>query len=173
MRATGLSFGYLGGAEEISKFYNDLGRKPYEILIYERLGEQYLGKRRWSDAANTYREFVETHKFSTEAPYFQIKSIEAYQKGKFPSEVLRAKKQFVADYNLKSEYWVHNDIGASENIVLLLKSAIIDLAKHYHSTAQKQRKPKDYYHEAATWYTTYLESFPQDRKASEMNFLSC
>ena len=170
LRATGLSFGYLGGAEEISKFYNDLGRKPYEILIYERLGEQCLGKRRWSDAANTYREFVETHKFSTEAPYFQIKSIEAYQKGKFPSEVLRAKKQFVADYNLKSEYWVHNDIGASENIVLLLKSAIIDLAKHYHSTAQKQRKPKDYYHEAATWYTTYLESFPQDRKASEMNF---
>ncbi len=170
LRATGLSFGYLGGPDEVSNFYNETGRKPYEILVYERLGEQYLEKRRWSDAANTYREFVETHKFSPKAPLFQIKSIEAYQKGEFPSEVLRAKKQFVVDYNLKSEYWAHNDIQASEDIVVLLKSTITDLAKHYHSVAQKERKPKEYYDEAATWYHAYLESFPQDEKAPEMNF---
>ncbi len=170
LRATGLSFGYLGGPNEVSGFYNKSGRKPYEILVYERLGEQYLEKRRWSDAANTYREFVENHKFSPKAPHFQIKSIEAYQKGEFPSEVLRAKKQFVVDYNLKSEYWAHNDIQASNDIVTLLKSTITDLAKHYHSIAQKARKKKEFYAEAAIWYNAYLESFPQDEKAPEMNF---
>ncbi len=170
LRVTGLSFGYLGGPTEVSGFYNKSGRKPYEILVYERLGEQNLEKRRWSDAANTYREFVETHKFSPKAPHFQIKSIEAYQKGEFPSEVLRAKKQFVVDYSLKSEYWAHNDIEASGDIVVLLKSTITDLAKHYHSVAQKERKPREYYDEAATWYNAYLESFPQDEKAPEMNF---
>ncbi len=170
LRVTGLSFGYLGGPTEVSGFYNKSGRKPYEILVYERLGEQYLEKRRWSDAANTYREFVETHKFSPKAPHFQIKSIEAYQKGEFPSEVLRAKKQFVVDYSLKSEYWAHNNIEASGDIVVLLKSTITDLAKHYHSVAQKERKPREYYDEAATWYNAYLESFPQDEKAPEMNF---
>ena len=170
LRVTGLSFGYLGGPTEVSGFYNKSGRKPYEILVYERLGEQYLDKRRWSDAANTYREFVETHKFSPKAPHFQVKSIEAYQKGEFPSEVLRAKKQFVVDYSLKSEYWAHNDIEASGDIVVLLKSTITDLAKHYHSVAQKERKPREYYDEAATWYNAYIESFPQDEKAPEMNF---
>ena len=171
LRALSLSFAYLGGPEELSKFYAESGRQPYEILVYERLGEQYLEKRRWSDAANTYRQFVETHQFSPKAPHFQIKSIDAYRKGDFPSEVLRAKKQFVVDYNLKSEYWAHNDVAQSEDIVALLKSNITDLAKHYHSIAQKERKkPKEYYDEAATWYTAYLDSFPNDEKAPEMNF---
>ena len=171
LRAIGLSFGYLGGAKEVSGFYNQIGRKPYEILIYERLGEQYLEKKRWSDAANTYREYVETHRFSPKAPHFQIKSIEAYIQGeRFPSEVLRAKKQFVVDYNLKSEYWAHNDIQESSDIVALLKTTITDLAKHYHSLAQKTREPKAHYDEAATWYRAYLESFPKDLKAPEMNF---
>lgn len=171
LRAISLSFAYLGGPEELSKFYADSGRQPYEILVYERLGSQYLEKRRWSDAANTYRQFVETHEYSPKAPHFQIKSIEAYKKGEFPSEVLRAKKQFVVDYNLKSEYWSHNDVAKSDDIVSFLKSNITDLAKHYHSIAQKERKkPKEYYDEAATWYSAYLESFPEDEKASEMNF---
>ena len=171
LRAISLSFAYLGGPEELSSFFADSGRKPYEILVYERLGEQYLEKRRWSDAANTYRRFVETHQFDPKAPHFQIKSINAYKKGKFPSEVLRAKKEFVVDYNLKSEYWAHNDISESDDIVSLLKSTITDLAKHYHSVAQKERKkPKEFYDEAATWYTAYLDSFPQDEKAPEMNF---
>jgi len=170
LRATSLSFGYLGGPDELSGFYTKSGRKPYEILVYERLGKQYLEKRRWSDAANTYREFVEQNQFSPKAPHFQIKSIEAYKKGEFPSEVLRAKKQFVIDYSLKSEYWAHNDVAQSDDIVTLLKSTITDLAKHYHSVAQKDRKPKEYYDEAATWYSAYLESFPEDEKASEMNF---
>ena len=171
LRAISLSFAYLGGPEEVSKFYTESERQPYEILVYERLGKQYLDKRRWSDAANTYRQYVETHQFSPKAPHFQIKSMEAYKKGEFPSEVLRAKKQFVVDYNLKSEYWQHNDVAQSDDIVTFLKSNITDLAKHYHSIAQKERKkPKEYYNEAATWYTAYLESFPQDDKASEMNF---
>ena len=171
LRAISLSFAYLGGPQELSKFYAESGRQPYEILVYERLGKQYLDKRRWSDAANTYRQFVETHQFSPKAPHFQIKSIDAYKKGEFPSEVLRAKKQFVVDYNLKSEYWAHNDVTQSDDIVTFLKSNITDLAKHYHSIAQKERKkPKEYYDEAATWYSAYLESFPQDEKASEMNF---
>ena len=171
LRAISLSFAYLGGPGEVSDFFAKSGRKPHEILVYERLGEQYLEKRRWSDAANTYRQFVETHKFSSKAPHFQIKSIDAYKKGNFPSEVLRAKKEFVVDYNLKSEYWAHNEITDSEDIVSLLKSTITDLAKHYHSVAQKERKnPKEYYSEAATWYTAYLDSFPNDEKAPEMNF---
>ena len=171
LRATGLSFGYLGGPDEVSNFYANTGRKPYEVLVYERLGKQYLEKRRWSDAANTYREFVETHKFSPEAPHFQIKSIDAYKKGGFPTEVLRAKKQFVIDYNIKSEYWAHNDIEASNEIVALLKTTITDLAKHYHSVAQKEkRKPNEFYDEAATWYRAYLESFPDDKQSPEMNF---
>jgi len=171
LRAVSLSFAYMGGPEEVTSFFAESGRKPYEILVYERLGEQYLEKRRWSDAANTYRQFVETHPYSPKAPHFQIQSIEAFKKGDFPSEVLRAKKEFVVDYNLKSEYWAHNDIAQSDDIVALLKTTITDLAQHYHAIAQQERKkPKEYYDEAATWYTAYLESFPEDEKAPEMNF---
>lgn len=170
LRALGLSYAYLGGATEISDYFVAYGRRPYESLIYDRLGAQYLKKQRYSDAANTYREFVENNPFNQQAPHFQIKAIESFKKGKFPSEVLSAKKQFVENYHLNSEYWSHNKIDDAADVVEYLKSNITDLAKYYHAVAQKSKKKPDYL-EAARWYQAYIDSFPEDPHSAHMNFL--
>ena len=170
LRALGLSYAYLGGPKEVSDYFVSYGRQPYEALIYDRLGSQYLNKQRFSDAANTYREYVENNRFNQQAPHFQIKAIEAFKKGKFPSEVLGAKKQFVESYHLNSEYWQHNEIASAPDVVEYLKSNIIDLAKYYHAVAQKTKKKPDYL-EATRWYQAYIDSFPQDPHSAHMNFL--
>ena len=170
LRALGLSYAYLGGAVEVSRYFSAYGRRPYEALIYDRLGAQYLGKQRYSDAAATYREYVKHNRFNQQAPYFQIKAIESFKKGKFPSEVLAAKKQFVESYHLNSEYWKHNKIEEAVDVVEYLKSNITDLAKYYHAVAQKSKKKPDYL-EAARWYQAYIDSFPQDPQSAHMNFL--
>tara|TARA_R110002049_G_scaffold13509_3_gene58670 strand:+ start:22496 stop:25312 length:2817 start_codon:yes stop_codon:yes gene_type:complete len=170
LRALGLSYGYLGGASEISGYFNGHGRRPYEALIYDRLGVQYLEKQRYSDAANTFREFVKHNQFNAQAPDFQIRAIDAFKKGKFPSEVLNAKKQFVENYHINSEYWVHNQIEDASHVVDYLKSNIIDLAKYYHAVAQKSKKKPDYI-EATRWYQAYIASFPEDPHSAHMNFL--
>ena len=170
LRALALSYGYLGGAEEISGYFSNNGRRVYESLIYDRLGSQFLQKQRFSDAANTYREFVQHNAFNQQAPDFQIKAIEAFKKGKFPSEVLTAKKQFVENYHIQAEYWQHNDIEQVPHVVEFLKSNIIDLAQYYHAVAQKSKKKPDYI-EATRWYQAYIDSFPQDPHSAHMNFL--
>ena len=170
LRALGLSYAYLGGATEVSDYFTAYGKRPYEALIYDRLGSQYLAKQRYSDAAGTYREYVEQNPFNQQAPYFQIKAIDAFKKGKFPSEVLNAKKEFVESYHLNSEYWAHNKIEDATDVVEYLKSNITDLAKYYHAVAQKSKKKPDYL-EAARWYQAYIDSFPQDPHSAHMNFL--
>ncbi len=170
LRALALSYGYLGGATEISDYFVSHGRKIYESLIYERLGQQFLNKQRYSDAANTYREFVKHNPYDQQAPDFQIRAIDAFKKGKFPSEVLSAKKQFVENYHLNSDYWTHNEIKDAPHVVEYLKANIIDLAKYYHAIAQKSKKKPDYI-EATRWYTAYIDSFPDDLHSAHMNFL--
>ena len=170
LRALALSYGYLGGAAEISDYFDNNGRRTYEVMIYDRLGQQFFEKRRYSDAANTYREFVKTNQFNSKAPDFQIKAIETFKKGNFPSEVLAAKKQFVDNYQLNSEYWAHNKIDDLPHIVEYLKTSIVDLSKFYHSIAQKSKKKPDYI-EATHWYRVYIDSFPDDQQTAKMNFL--
>ena len=170
LRALALSYAYLGGATEVSGYFTAHGRKPYEALIYDRLGAQYLAKQRYSDAAGTFREYVEHNPFNQQAPYFQIKAIESFKKGKFPSEVLSAKKEFVESYHLNSQYWAHNKIEDSTDVVEYLKANIVDLAKYYHAVAQKSKKKPDYL-EAARWYQAYIDSFPKDPHSAHMNFL--
>ncbi|MEM8844791.1 MAG: tetratricopeptide repeat protein, partial [Pseudomonadota bacterium] len=170
LRALALSYGYLGGATEISGYFTQNGRRTYEVMIYDRLGQQFFDKRRYSDAANTYREFVKHNQFSSKAPDFQIKAIETFIKGRFPSEALDAKKQFVKSYELNSEYWAHNEIEELPHIVDYLKTSIVDLSKFYHSIAQKSKKKPDYI-EATYWYRVYIDSFPEDPQSPKMNFL--
>ncbi|MDW3094858.1 MAG: tetratricopeptide repeat protein [Gammaproteobacteria bacterium] len=170
LRALALSYGYLGGAKEISSYFDGYGRRSYEALIYDRLGVQFLEKQRFSDAANTFREFVKHNPFDRQAPDFQIRAIDAFKKGKFPSEVLSAKKQFVENYHINSEYWTHNQIEKVPHVVEFLKTNIIDLAKYYHAVAQKSKKKPDYI-EATRWYKAYIASFPKDPHSAHMNFL--
>ena len=174
LRVLGLSYAYLGGAQEVSGYFAENGRRPFESLVYERLGKQYLEKQRYSDAANTYREFVNTNAMHVQAPHFQVQVIEAYKVGKFPSEVLNAKKQFVEAYNIHSPYWQQNSIADAQDVVNLLQTNITDLATHYHSVAQRDEKKsskRDNYLEAATWYQAYIDSFPKDKNTPHMNFM--
>jgi TolA-binding protein len=99
-----------------------------------------------------------------------MKVIAAYEKGKFPSSVLTAKKDYVDSYQPKAEYWQRNDIAQSSEVLAFLRINLIDLARHYHALAQRSQR-KSHYQDAITWYRLYLKSFPEDLHTAEMNFL--
>ncbi len=170
LRAVSLSFSYQSGADSIAAYFDTHGRQPYEDLVYGRLGDMHLAKERYSDAAQTYGAFVERNSLHRNGPRFQMKVIEAYRKGRFPTLVLAAKKDFVTHYQLTGAYWKHHDPAQSQEVVAYLKANLNDLARHYHAQAQ-QGKHKPDYAEAIAWYRAYLESFPKDPQSPEMNFL--
>jgi tetratricopeptide (TPR) repeat protein len=171
-RVISLSFSYLGGAESIVEFFDKHGHRFYEASIYSHLGEYYLTKRRYADAAKSYETYIDRNPISKEAPYFNIRMIEIFKKGGFPRLVVDAKKEFSKTYSLNSNYWTFYDINANPMVLAFLKSNLIDLANHYHALYQDKRLRKqkeENYQEAIFWYREYLGSFPEEKEAPKLN----
>jgi TolA-binding protein len=170
LRVVSLCFSYLSGADAVREYYADRGGRPYEVLIYDRLGEMYVQNERYTDAAQVFAAFVSLYPDHDEAPLFQDQVIQAYQSGRFSAFVLPAKKDYVDRFGLASPYWRHHDKAHYPQVLASLKTNLADLARHYHALAQKTKQRPDY-EQAITWYRRYLGSFPDDPKAGEMHFL--
>lgn len=171
-RVISLSFSYLGGAEAIVEFFDKHGHRFYEASIYSHLGEYYLTKRRYSDAAKSYETYIARNPLSKESPYFNIRVIEIFKQGGFPRLVVDAKKEFSKTYSLQSNYWTFHDINTNPTVLAFLKSNLIDLANHYHALYQDRRLRKqkeENYQEAIYWYKEYLSSFPEEKQAPKLN----
>ena len=170
LRVVSLGFSYGKGAGGIADYFEQRGTRHYEHIIYDNLGILYLKKERYSDAAETFQSFVTQNPKHRMAPGFQMRVIETYQAGNFPTLVLESKKELVDRYNLQSDYWTHHAPQDNQEVLDYLKLAMTDLSRHYHALAQKDKKPADY-QQAAHWYRRYLGSFRDDPAAAEMNFL--
>ena len=172
-RVISLSFSYLGGAEAIVDFFEQVGQRSYEASVYSHLGEYYLDKRRYNDAAQSYNSFVERNPLNKVSPYFNIRVIEIYLKGGFPKLVIDSKKDFSNTYGLNAEYWSFFDIKEFPVVLTFLKSNLSDLANHYHALYQDKRlykKKQENYVEAIHWYREFFRSFPEGELAPELNY---
>jgi len=172
-RVISLSLSNMGGPEAAVDYFNRHGHKNYEDKVYSHLGEFYLTKRRYSDAASAYKTFVGLYPFHEVSPHFNMRVIDIYKKGGFAKLVVEAKKEFAKTYALDSEYWHYFDIKSRPEVVGYLKSNLKDLANHYHALYQDKRFAKDKsanYTEALLWYRNYLSSFPHEQESPAINY---
>jgi cellulose synthase operon protein C len=174
-RVMGITFSYLDGPKTIEEFVKrrtppgQLPR-PYSYLLYARLGDLYIEKERYTDAADSYRAFVSQDRNNEKAPLLEMQAIEAYQKGGFPQLVLQGKKEFVENYSFGTAYWQGREPKNEPKVVAELKTNLKDVAQYYHAQAQRTKNVADY-QEAAKWYHSYLTSFPDDPDSAVTNFL--
>ena len=169
-RVLSLSFSYMSGAESIDDYFGKRGQPAYAYVIYMNLGDLYLDKERYVDAAETYEAFVDQDPFHPKAPLLQVEVIEAYKRGGFPSLVLDGKKGFVERYGMDGNFWVRNPREQNNAVAAHLKANLTDLAQYYHAEAQRDGKRSDY-QEAARWYRKYLAYFPGEADTANTNFL--
>ncbi len=139
-------------------------------MLYSELGDLYVGKQRFTDAADSYRAFVDRYPNHERAPLLQMQAIEAYKKGGFAQLVLDGKKEFVERYRLGSPFWAGRTPEQFPLVARELKTNLTDLAQYYHAEAQRTKKKPDY-HEAARWYREFLQSFPDDPESARTNYL--
>jgi tetratricopeptide (TPR) repeat protein len=170
LRVMSITFSYLDGAETLDNFLNKRGDAPYAHLLYSRLGDLYVEKQRYQDAATTYRAYVARNPNSDYAPNLAMQGIEAYRKGGFTQLVLDGKHEYVERYNFGTAFWQGRDRAKYPQVVSELKINLKDVATYFHSTAQKSKKVEDF-QEAAKWYRDYLKSFPDDPDSSATNYL--
>ncbi len=172
-RVISLSFSNLGGAETVVDFFKRYGKRPYEQRVYSHLAEFYLDKRRYNDAATTYKTFIGLYPFHEVSPHFHMRMIEIYKKGGFGKLVVDEKKAFATAYALNAEYWRYFDIKKRQDVVGFLKQNLIDLANFYHANYQKSWRDDEkrgYYQEALLWYRNFLTSFPLDTESPKLNY---
>ncbi|HEX5042873.1 MAG TPA: tetratricopeptide repeat protein [Candidatus Polarisedimenticolaceae bacterium] len=172
-RVISLSFSNLGGPEAVRDCFSRSGARGYEDRIYANLGEHYLAKLRYDDAAKTYRAFETLYPFHKASPRFAMKVVETFTQGGFPKLVLESKREFAARYGLQAEYWRHFKPEESPEVLDYLKANLKDLATHYHAQYQGSDKPDEklaHYREALRWYGDYLTSFPQEVDSAPINY---
>jgi len=172
-RVVSLAFSNLGGPDAVMAYFSKNGKRSYEVKIYSNLGEYYLDKRRYSDAASTFKAFVKGNPYHKVAPHFDTRVIEIYKKGAFPKLVIDANKEFVVNYGLKSDYWKYFDIKAFPEVVGYVKASLKELANHYHALYQEKKfekeKPENF-KEAMKWYREFLKNFPKEMESPAINY---
>jgi TolA-binding protein len=169
-RVLSISFSYMDGADSITQFLKSRGQPEYGYVIYMNLGDLYLEKERFQDAAQTYEAFVEQDPYHPKSPLLQVEVIEAYKRGGFPTLVLEGKKGFVERYGMDGQFWVRNPREENTEVEAHLKANLNDLAKYYHAEAQKDGERADY-QQAAQYYRKYLSYFPGEPDTANTNFL--
>jgi cellulose synthase operon protein C len=169
-RVMSITFSYLDGPKSVGEFVKHHKQRPYSYLLYARLGDLYMEKERYTDAADSYRAFVSQDRTNEHAPLLEMQAIEAYAKGGFPQLVLQGKMEFIENYNFGAPYWHGRDPKQEPKVVAVLKTNLKDVAQHYHAEAQRSKAVADY-QEAAKWYRSYLTSFPDDPDSAVTNYL--
>jgi TolA-binding protein len=170
LRAIALTFSDLDGPESLDAALKQRGDPVYAHLLYEALGNLYLEKQRYQDAALAYEAFAKRRPDSRYAPSLQVRTIQAYEKGGFSSLVLDGKQAFVERYAFGGPFWAERTIADAPEVAVLLKNNQKDLAEYYHAQAQKTKKPEAYA-AAARWYRAMLDSFPKDAEAPATRYL--
>jgi tetratricopeptide (TPR) repeat protein len=172
-RAVSLSFSNLGGPEAVQQYFSSTKSRSYEDRVYSNLGDHYLTKLRYDDAAKTFNAFIALHPFHRSAPRFSMRVVETFTKGGFPKLVLASKRDFASKYGLQAEYWQHNKPEELPEVLAYLKTDLKDLATHYHAEYQNSQVPNEKlanYNEALRWYGDYLTSFPKDAESPTINY---
>jgi TolA-binding protein len=168
-RVVSLSLQSLQGFESIPAYITTDARKSYEFRVYQQLGQLYIKQERIKDAADSYAAFAKRQPLHPQAPLLQARVIDIYQDGGFTQLAIDAKKEYVGNYGLNSEFRKTNPEGW-ERAQPLVKTHLSELARHHHATAQQTKSSADY-QEAVKWYRAYLTSFPTDPQAAQSNFL--
>src|SRR5438132_3136787 len=156
-RVISLSFSNLGGPETLPEYFSKFGNRSYEDRIYSSLGEHYLGKLRYDDAAKTYKAFVALYPFHRAAPRFSMRVVDTFTQGGFPKLVLESKREFASKYGLKAEYWRHFKPEGSPHI---RAQAHYNLTPASRMTTSQRRLSERPQMTCKRWRTTRLPSRP-------------
>ncbi len=175
LRVVSLSFAELGGGKGIREYFARHGGEPaFYPLVYNALGELFLEKRRYTDAANAYAGFVQAHPSSALAPTFQSRVISSYEQGGFSDMVVTEKERYVNLYSPNAPYW--SGRSPTPEVLTAVRQDLEDLGRHYQARAQGEKQKdanaaRNDFIAAANWYSKILSLYPNDPKLPEINLL--
>jgi len=174
LRVMAITFDYQGDWKDIDVFYQGLGGRHYEHLVYETLASQYYNKKYYKSGASTLRAFVKRYPNDVLAPDFYQRIITGYEKAGYSTLLRKHKKIFVNTYGVEGMYWNLHGLAVRETIKPVLADYIWDLARFNHAWGQRIKKKSEKnarLQDAIDWYSEYIRSFPNANDTAKAHFL--
>lgn len=185
IRVMAISFTYLGGPSSIERTYEQLGSREYESVLYERLGDLFVEKERYSDAISSYRHFVNKYPMHDQAPVLHNKVIDAMLSAKQGSSLRDEKEVFAEQYHPQGDYFLQASEERKTYLLPYLYAYLDEAGRFYHARAQREKQnlkqfkqapvgrvavmEKDYTR-AIAYYEDFINTFPDDVHAGEKSF---
>jgi TolA-binding protein len=174
LRIMAITFDYQGDWGNISEFYQTVGGRHYEHLVYETLASQYYDKKYYKSGASTLRAYIKRYPQDVLAPVFYQRIVDGYAKAGYPALLRKHKKIFIETFSVGGEYWENHNVAVQEIIAPALATYLWDLARFNHAWGQriKNGKEKSVRLQAAIhWYSEYIRSFPSAGDTVKAHFL--
>ena len=170
-RAIGLSFSYMGGAEAISDYFAERGRKPNAFATYRTVSALQLKQERYSDAVATLESYMQKYPQGKGVIKAGLEINKIWKDAGFFNRYVESFSNFYQRYNAQSSFWLTSaqQINPSERELAItnIRSNIVLLAGHYHNLYQKREKPEDF-QAAQTWYERYLQGYSSYAKQDKI-----
>lgn len=169
-----ITFDYLGDWQSIDTFYQRVGNRHYEHLMYDTLAKQYYAKKYYKSGASTLRAFVKRYPNDALAPDFYQRIVTGYEQAGYSNLMRKHQEIFIKSYGVGGDYWNQHSVAVQESIKPWLSNYIWGLARFNHAWGQKtaQKKGKALRLQAAiNWYGEYIRSFPNAADAAKAHFL--
>ncbi|MCU0259046.1 MAG: tetratricopeptide repeat protein, partial [Solirubrobacteraceae bacterium] len=170
MRALAITFAAADGPPALQAALDRHGPASYESRLYRALGELYVEKERYQDAAEAYRAFARHRPLDPDAPLLLVAATGAYAQGGFASLVLDGKRQLVEEYGPRSAFWQAQGADLDPAVSAAVRASLLDLGRHHHALAQQGGAGAE---RAASvrWYREYLEAFDDAPEAPATRLL--
>ena len=171
-RAIALSFSYQDDSEKLAEYFKSRPDFRYTYHTYRMIGELYLRQERFSDAVDTYRQFIEHFPESEDIPYAYLKVIETWKKAGFEKQIYQAIENFYVAFNPSSTYWVDQNENSKVNRAIrrAQREYLVLMATFYHNRYQANGKKNDL-DNADKWYRRYLEFYQSYARKDNIFFL--
>ncbi|TQV85859.1 tetratricopeptide repeat protein [Aliikangiella coralliicola] len=175
-RAIGLSFAYLGGAEPLNEYFEQLARDGQSFrhlyYTYVHVSDIFVKQGRYNDAVNTLKYFTQYNPSSSRVPEALLKAISIWKTSGFGSKMSSALESFYAQYHPASQYWRKDgtDLEVAKLVKDTLRTYILTVAANYHKQFQLTKSNGDF-NNARRWYSNYLQHYSSYSHKDNIHYL--
>jgi tetratricopeptide (TPR) repeat protein len=152
------------GAEACIKYFDKIGKRPYEDTVLYTVGMKNHAHGQWDDAIKALTTALNLFPYYTDAPVACRKLTECYVIKKQFDKANEEREKLIDNYGEGSKWYEKNlnNAAAREQAGNERRNTIASIALYYHALAQN-KKDKGAYEKAIKRYEDFFKEFPDDK----------
>jgi tetratricopeptide (TPR) repeat protein len=169
------------GVANAKEFVEKMGKPSFGIDIMESMGDRYGKITQWDDAIIAYNELIDMYPEYIYAPRVQKKIADAYIADEQFDRAFEERKFLFQKYNPKSEWYaqleqrnIPDRITALDEAYRITEEAFRTNITYLYNVAQQKENNNENatgdYEQFVSLCRSYLENFPTDENAYEINW---